>query len=241
MKWTVVSVLTIELLFVAGIAATGVTHQLGWMITDDQPLFGKSKATDSAVVHKYHTANQMKMQALAAQNFRDTRKRFPMNSDKHGWVTESLPYGGYGYYDMIDMNQAWNSQRNSEWSKNIHPDFINPRIVTDRFHDDEGYGLSHFPGNANIFASEKPVRYKHLESSENTLLFAEKGSNFSPWASPENVRDVRAPLNSPSGFGEVRSGEIIAAFADGSVRYINTDIEPEIFRSFAGPKKSKKK
>ena len=234
-KWTVVAVVTTELLFVAGVAATGVTHQAGWMMTGDQPMFGKSMADHVLGNTNAHTANQMKSQNLANLNFHDTQKRFPMNTKHIGWVVGTLPYAAYGHYDMVDREQAWNSPHNSEWSQRIHQGLINPRLIVDSFRDENGFGLSHFPGNRNIFDRGEPVRFRHLKSTENTLLFAETGSNFSPWSSPENVRDVRAPINSPQGFGEVQTGEIMGAFADGSVRTINMRNSPEVFHSFAGP------
>ena len=40
-RWTVAVVLGVLLLFTAGISVIGVTHQLAWLATSDQPIAGK--------------------------------------------------------------------------------------------------------------------------------------------------------------------------------------------------------
>ena len=65
----------------------------------------------------------------------------------------------------------------------------------------------------------------------------EVDANFEPWGKPGNLRDPATGLNrSANGFGCVRAARIVFfVMADGSVRELRDDIDPEVLRALATP------
>ena len=230
LKWTVLIVLTIELAFVAGTAMIGVTHQTAWLMQSEEPAFGIRYSGYYGKVQ-----NDLRMIALETHNFESSYERFPHDTKHHSWITEIMPFGVFGLQvDEIDFAQPWDSEQNAEKFKSPHPSFLNSNLTTDSFYDQQGFALSHFAGNEKLLGAYKKRALADLKSQSNTILVGEINTNFLPWGSPGNVRNVDAPFNSPSGFGEVERGRITTALADGSVKIFNTDVDSEVFRSFAG-------
>jgi prepilin-type processing-associated H-X9-DG protein len=72
----------------------------------------------------------------------------------------------------------------------------------------------------------------------NTLLAGEVNGNFKPWGYPANWRDPALGINkSPDGFGSPwrrRKGANFL-FADGSIHFIQDDIDPVILKALSTP------
>lgn len=75
------------------------------------------------------------------------------------------------------------------------------------------------------------------DGTSNTLLIGEVDANFEPWGKPGNWRDPALGLNrSPHGFGCRRGSRLVYfVMADGSVRSIRDDVDPEVLRALATP------
>ena len=229
-KWSIMIVMGIELLFVAGIGATGIVHQSAWLLRDKQPIYGSSLDGDYV-----SSRDKLRSNILDINNYHDIRRSIPRNSKHHSWITESLYASQYGVtFGDIDQSQAWDSPVNRKHFKKPNPLYLNPSLVFDSIHDHDGFGLSHFAGNKRIFSSNQKLMFKQIPNPSNTIMIGEINSGFSPWGKPANTRDVTAPMNSPNGFGEVTTGGITFAFADGSAARVNSKIDRDIYRSYAG-------
>ena len=230
LKWTVLLVATIEFAFVAGVATIGVTHQSAWLMRSDDPAFGIQYSG-----YESNLSYKLRQQALDTDCFDRSHHRLPRDTKLHSWITELMGLGHYSVQtEGMDFSQPWNSETNSPSFKRPHPSLLNPNLTTDSFYDEQGFGLSHFAGNKEIFTGTGRRSLADLESLSNTVLVGEINSGFMPWGQPGNVRDVTAPINRPDGFGEVTRGRIVTALADGSARVFTTDVDPDVMRRFAG-------
>lgn len=154
------------LLFAAGTAMVGATHQLVWLLTrkSASPSSNPSVQQVSGIVSEAQTAvrrnqakNQLKMIGLGLLNFHDNFLEFPVGGYTkedgtlmHGWAA---PIGVYlSFTGDFDFTIPWNQPPNDRLYKCAIPSFINPSVS--HVFDDNGYGLSHFSGNVHVL----PIR-----------------------------------------------------------------------------------
>lgn len=60
-RWTAMSLGVVLLMFICGIAATGVVHQVGWLVRSEERLFSNSRFV------RHHCASNMRQIGLAVQ------------------------------------------------------------------------------------------------------------------------------------------------------------------------------
>jgi hypothetical protein len=73
-KWTTLGVATLLLMFVTGIAATGIVHQTGWLITSPQPLLKSSFASHR--VNRTKCESSLRQLGLAYRSYLDAHPGF---------------------------------------------------------------------------------------------------------------------------------------------------------------------
>jgi hypothetical protein len=84
---------------------------------------------------------------------------------------------------------------------------------------ENGYGLSHYAGNAFVVMSDTPKKLNDFPNGTNTIVVGEVSSNFRPWGDPLNVRDPRLTGSSRSnGFSGPNGRPPLLGMLDGSVR-----------------------
>lgn len=162
---TLVIQLTVLLLFVAGTAMVGVTHQLLWLgqgraspaiqqlEAQDEPAFGviarwkrERDRTDSALRlrqlgladHQYHEDSQ---QRFAASTF-----------DEHGrglqsWGYRLAPFLGIDVKG-VDPQQPWDSAHNAATFRQTAQPFLHPAYAQKT--DERGFGASHYAANVYV-------------------------------------------------------------------------------------------
>jgi len=231
LKWTVLIVATIELAFVAGISMIGATHQTAWLMRSDEPWYGKSFRYNNISVE-----TQLRFEAFELLNFESAFRQLPRDSENVSWIVDALRNSHYSREtENLDLTLPWNAEANRQSFTKPHPSYLNHRLIVDSIVDERGYPVSHYAGNRRIFASVQKVSSDDLlDGASNTLLIGEINSGFLPWASPGNVRDVSAPLNSAQGFGEAIPGQIMVVTADASVKVFDTEIDPTVLKQLDG-------
>jgi hypothetical protein len=74
------------------------------------------------------------------------------------------------------------------------------------------------------------------DGTSNAILAGEVNANFEPWGKPGNCRDPRLGLNkSPHGFGSPFIGGGHFLMADGAVKFISENIDPQVLKAIATP------
>jgi hypothetical protein len=178
----------------------------------------------------------------------------------YSWMCELLPYLGHEeLYNAFDFNKPWMDERNLQLTGAIVPEFQNPTDDRKRYkgYPFEGMALTHFVGmsgiedgrnvvaaalprsdpRAGIFGYDEVAAIDDIsDGTSNTIMIVGSGELASPWAlgGGGTVRGARQPyFDRWSGFGSRgrQSEGTLAVMADGSVRFISSDIHPTAFRA----------
>jgi hypothetical protein len=174
-----------------------------------------------------HETNNLKQIALAIQNYADKNNRLPPAAiaDKNGrlllsWRVAILPYLGtyeQSIYKRFKLDEPWDGPHNKRLVNSIPPAFMSP-------------GMKQLPrGKTCVLA---PVGDKlafdqtdgrtladFTDGLSNTIMIVEAAPDRAvEWTRP---RDFELDENEPAAglFGQ-RKGGALAAFADGSVKFI---------------------
>ncbi len=240
LRWTLSILGVVVLMFVAGIAAVGVSHQAVWLATSPEPLghWGSQAAARTM------TMNNLKQTALACFGYHDTYKTFPPGAlvdaqgrMQHGWLTLILPFvEADDVYQRINLKVAWDHPENRMALQTQVPTYLSPMVDFDK--DADGFALSHFAGNVRVIGGNVPRKIADItDGTSNTLLIGQVAGNYKPWGHPLSWRDPARGINkTPDGFGcpaAIKGAHF--ALADGSVRFISEDVSPEVLKALSTP------
>jgi hypothetical protein len=243
LRWTAAILGVVVLMFVAGIAAVGMTHQTAWLFTSPEPVWTGGIADVAA---RMTSSNNLKQIGLACHAYHGEMKTLPPGGTfdergrmLHSWQTFLLPYVEQdNLYRQIDLGRPWDDPANRPAFRtpvHIYLHRANPQTEA------EGLALSHYAANVHILGGSNPFsleRIKAVKGLSNTILAGEAAGNFKPWGYPANWRDPARGLNrSPDGFGSPADRHSVTQFlfADGSVRSFDDDADPEFLKLLALP------
>ena len=239
-RWTAACVTIIVMLFVAGTSMVGVTHQVAWIATAKEPFFRPFTAS-----LRSQSANNLKQMGIALHNHHDTQQALPsgtladsQGAALHSWLTMILPFNDQQpLYDSIKLDAAWDDPANRDAFATEISVYLVPRQPHSN-QDDDGYALTHYSGNVHVLGGTEPRSFAQItDGTSNTVLAGEAAGNFKPWGHPRNWRDPALGLNaSPDRFGGPwHGGGAQFVMADGSVRFISADVDPDVLRALATP------
>lgn len=151
----------------------------------------------------------------------------------HSWHTSLLPYiEEMNTFNSVDFNVPFNDPKNSQLFKKKVPAYIIAGAGPEE--DGEGYGVSHYAGNSQLLNKNSSAHFGRApDGASNTLLLGEVSGNFKPWGHPESFRDPVNGIGKPDGFGKDDGALFI--MADGSVKFIKSNVSPEILKALASP------
>jgi len=242
LTWTIQAVLVLVCLFAAGTAMIGVTHQVAWLATSDQPWLERQGSARRAVMRN-QSLNTVRMMALGNRSYHQANQTFlpgctvdGMGRPLHGWQTLMLPYiEEQLLFDRIDLQQPWNSPRNVELFQ-ADIGIWNDRSI-ERF-DDDGFALTSYSANQHVMSGDQALTEDEIsDGTGKTLLLGEINDRYPAWGAPTNWRDPQLGLNrSPSGFGSHWPGGVVVfAFADGHSQLLTDQIDPKVLRALSTP------
>lgn len=187
--------------------------------------------------------NNLKQLGLAVHNYHDTYDVFPQGgiyadngTPMHSWETRLIPnMESSPMYSMIDFDQPWDAPVNRKWFCRNLPYYQNPAIG-EQF-DADGYGLGHYALNQRVMFRNGALTFKEItDGASHTLMIGEISAGFQPWAKPGNFRDPAAGLSgTPENFGGRFPEGVQFVMADGSVRTLSRDIDPDVLKALATP------
>lgn len=231
LRSTTAASFAVVLLFGAGIAMVGMTHQTVWLLsggkhdaTSPQPPVRGLVSTAQTDAINSQFRNDQKQVGIAMHNYTDVARALPpggtMLADgtlMHGWAVYLGPYIGFTHHD-VDFSAPWNSPENSPLYKGAIPGFLHPGIS--EVFDAEGFALSHIAANSRGFTitTQMPGDNgwspggRSLHGLGDTILAGTVATNFRPWGHPANIRDPSIGVNqSPDGFGGPSDDEPISS------------------------------
>ena len=221
-------------MFGAGLAATGIVHQVGWLATAPSEWYVRRINDDSwsSNARDFRAHSRLLSLGLAMANAESAYGSFPSGTIRsdgkplHSWVTQSgrflvlqLPH---------DPNKSWLHEDNVGLFRKPMLAVLNPGLDATPVLNAEGFALSHYAGNSRVL--KVGTKTRNLPGS--TLLIGEVNSHFKAWGDPTNLRDPWLGLNRhPNGFGgPAHRRSVMFALADGSVQEINQDIDAKVLQ-----------
>jgi hypothetical protein len=184
---------------------------------------------------RVQSQNNMKQIAIAMLNYHDAMGEFPpaVVNDANGQPLYSgrvllLPYmEQQGIYEQFDQNSAWNSPANMALSQQTLPVFTDPssRRTTPGQTD-----YLFVVGQGTAFDGQGKVSMgKIRDGSSNTMFLVEVKDSGVSWAQPSEL-NISQPMPLPTG-NHPRGN--LAAFFDGSTRFIVDSIDPNVVRQLS--------
>lgn len=185
--------------------------------------------------------NNLKQIGLAFLNYHEVEGSLPPGgiiseegTAMQGWMVMLLPYIDDNLvYSWLDLNEPWQSPRNTFVCGSALPVYLNPGV--DEIYTDSGFGLTHYQGNPNLLYRNSGVTFGQMENgTAHTWLTGEVAGNFQPWSYPFNWRPLGTKLCKGSnsyGLSEWNGGHLL--FADGRVSFFSDQTSPEILKRFA--------
>lgn len=228
----------ILIMFVAGIAATGIAHQSAWLMTSNKRLVG-FRFEHQAYENETPTVNNLKHTGLAVAQYAAVHNALPIGpADSqgrllHSWQTALMSYLGAIPVGALHEDLPWDDPANSAYFRGVIPVYLNPDIGVLR--NSKGYALSHYAGNVHLLGPGCPRLVAELgQGAANSIVAGEVASGFKPWGDPTNLRDPGRGINSDSsGFGNPFTSGAYLLFVDGSVRYFGKTTSPEVLRKLS--------
>ena len=184
-RWTVSAVAIIVMLFVAGISMVGITHELAWMATAEEPLVRSGFSRRIGSAH-----NQLEM-ARSLELYSEQKAFLPPGTRLgqrgealHGWQVSILPYVMPDLAEMIDRDRPWTDERNREAFSSQIKVFQFPETSAPTT-DAEGYALSHYAANQHVIGGTRKLKLDEItDGTANTILLGEAAGNYKPWGHP---------------------------------------------------------
>ena len=137
-----------------------------------------------------------------------------------------LPYlGEEALYREFRLDEPWDSPHNRPLAERMPSVYRNPSASPSN-------SLATYlvpAGKGSIFEGKEGMNLsKILDGTSNTLLVLEVNEQAAViWTKPEDLNyDVNKPM---TGLGTAHPGGFLAAFADGSVRFIAASMDPAVF------------
>ncbi|MCA9071447.1 MAG: DUF1559 domain-containing protein, partial [Planctomycetaceae bacterium] len=243
-RWTACILGLVLMMFIAGIALVGMTHQIAWLATSEEPLLESTGRSRSP----YRIARdvQKNLSLTVVNRAYNLEERFPPGATLapdgtllYGWPVSLLPsLDEKAVYESINKEVPWNHPDNKEPMSRQLEVFYSPGYDDETRVTEEGYGTIRFAANSHLLYPGSRVRIRDItDGADNTLLFGEVNARFQAWGSPYNLRDPLLGLNrSPNGFGSPWQGTVTMSFASGRVESINEDIDPHVLHALATPR-----
>jgi len=215
-------------------------------------LFSHSISPQYDSYARGESRNELKQIGIALHNYHDVHHMLPPGGTRsesgeahHGWATMLLPYlDQHALADEIDYHVPWHHAANRKAMQTVVPAFVHRGLSTFR-QDARGFGMIHYAANLHVLRMNTTTRFANFtDGKSNTIMAGQLVSELVPWGQPVNARDPLLGLNrSPVGFGSpfrhIRFGRVSGGcdfmFADGRVKWLNDDVDPDVLRALARP------
>lgn len=180
-------------------------------------------------------ANNLKQIGLAMHNYHDINGSFPpayvadpSGQPMHSWRVLILPYMEHqDIYARYDQSQSWDSATNRGILSQMPSTYQCPTSGT------PGQNTSYVVvrGPETIFDADQPCKFSQIaDGTANTILVVEAPHANIPWTEPRDLDFAEISMVINSGGNSAHSdhpGGTQVLFADGSVRYLRSNIPPE--------------
>ncbi len=167
------------------------------------------------------------------------------------WLATLLPYyGRFDWHRELKFGRAWNDVDNQPITRRPLDAVVNPAMGLSM--TEAGYPVTQYVGvaglgadaarldasdpRAGVFGYHRRVTSDQIaDGAGYTIAIAGVSDRLGPWAAggDSTVRAFtkRPYIDGPDGFGSGQAGGMLVGMADGSVRWINKDVDPEVLEA----------
>ena len=181
------------------------------------------------------SSNNLKQIGLALHNYHDTNGSFPpaVVTDANGQPLYSgrvllLPYmEKQGLSQQFKWNEPWDSPNNQPISQKMMTVFIDPSNPNPKPGQTDYLFVT---GKGTVFEAGVSTKIREItDGTSNTMIVVEVRNSGVSWAEPKDL-DISQPMALPPGN---HPGGNIAAFGDGSVRFLSKALPAQTVRDTA--------
>ena len=169
------------------------------------------------------------------------------------WLATMLPYFGQSdWHRELEFSYPWNAAQNKGVSNRPLSAVVNPTLGPAT--SEAGFPVTHYVGcagvgadagclnsddpRAGVFGFARSTRPEDLaDGASHTIAILPVARDPGPWAAggAATVRGLlQAPyVNGPDGFGSGQPDGMYVGMADGSVRFVSKDVDPQILEQLA--------
>lgn len=225
----------IALIVVAALAALlvcgGVMILFYWQLAGiPMPVSGQNQCT-----------NNLKQIGVAMHNYHDTYRCFPaaVLTDENdlpmrSWRVAILPFVEQApLYDMYDFSEPWDGPNNGLLLDMFVPAYHCPDSVS--MSSETSYVMIVGQGTVGGQPNEEVDFADIRDGTSNTVMAIEVDGAGIYWMEPRDitVEEAVTYITDPasSQFRQVHPGGVNVLFADGSVRFLQSSIDPEMLRA----------
>ncbi|HEY7427943.1 MAG TPA: DUF1559 domain-containing protein [Gemmataceae bacterium] len=231
-RWTGALLGLIVLMFLAGLAAVGVSHQTAWLLTSPELI---AQGSLSEMAARSQSQVNLKWMALAMHLYHDDKKRLPPAAtwSEEGqpllsWRVLVLPYlEQEALFKEFHLEEPWDSPHNLR----LLPRMPKTYASLSRRDTSKSYTTHYqvFTGRGAAFEERRGLHFPDdfLDDTSNTFLIVE-ATQAVPWTKPEDLRFE--PGQRLPALGNLIPDSFLAAMADGSVRRFKREAREESLR-----------
>jgi hypothetical protein len=192
--------------------------------------------TSREAAQRLRCANNLQQIALAFHNYHAANNAFPrpaIMSEKGAallsWRVAILPYiEQQELYNKFKQDEPWDSPHNKALLKEMPPTFVCPSQTRV-----EPFTTTYrvFVGNGALFEKNKDIGVAAVtDGTANTIMVVEAKEPI-PWTKPDDLSFDPVAAPSLQGAGSLHRGGFNASLANGSVRFIKSTIDLNVFRA----------
>lgn len=182
--------------------------------------------------------NNLKMLNFALLNYEATHGKFPAHASYNedgkpllSWRVHMLPYlEQRALYEQFRLDEPWDSEHNKKLIPLMPPIFAAPSSTLDPSEGKTNYVAPIGEGFVFDGTQHTTTLREIRDGSSNTVWLLEADDEAAvTWTKPEDLKfDEEDPLK---GLFELRNGQALVGFVDGSVRTIGISIDFEMLKA----------
>ncbi len=206
--------------------------------------------------------NNIKQIVLGMHNYHDVYNHFPRGTvdaeklkpeQRLGWTYSLLPFIEQApLYDRLRQfeKEKWNSDNSKPFTSRPIATYLNPglppnpKVAQTHYAGMGGVGkdaplLKKDHQRAGIFGYNRATSMRDItDGTSNTIMITEVNKKLGPWAQGgiSTIRSLtkKPYINGPDGIGGPWKGNgVQTGFADGSVRFISKDVDPDVMKALS--------